>query len=66
MSGFLRCRLATTSELNDITDPINTDIGKQQGCQVYDTTADIPLWAVGTGAGDVWVNGVGTTTRTPV
>jgi hypothetical protein len=66
MSGFLRCRLATAAEFDDITDPINTDIGKQQGCQCYDTTNDVPVWSTGTGAGDVWVNGVGTTVRTPV
>jgi hypothetical protein len=66
MSGFLRCRTATAAEFDDITDPINTDIGKQQGCQCYDLTNDVPVWSTGTGAGDVWVNGVGTTVRTPV
>ena len=66
MSGFTRMRTATAAEFDDITDPINTDIGKQQGCQCYDLTNDVPVWSTGTGAGDVWVNGVGTTVRTPV
>lgn len=56
---------ATTAELDDIADAINTGAAKVQGYQVYNTTTDNPCWAVGAADGDIWVDGAGTTVHTP-
>ena len=56
---------ATGVELADISDAINTT-AKVQRKQVWDTTADKPLWAAGTLAADVWKDATGATVRTPV
>lgn len=67
MNGnYLQLATATTVQLEDITNAINTDAGKVQGAVVYNSTTDNPVYAVGSGDGDVWVDGAGTTVHTPV
>ena len=57
---------ATDTELDDITDAINTSPRKEQGTVVYNTTTDNPVYATGNTDGAVWVDGAGTTVNTPV
>lgn len=57
---------STTTALADITDAINTGAAKVAGYQVFNTTTNTPVWAVGDTDGAVWVDGVGTTAHTPV
>jgi len=57
--------IATTAELADITDPINT-VNKAAGLQVFNTSTNKPVWSSGATAGAVWVNSGGTTEHTPV
>ncbi len=57
---------ATTTELEQDTDPINTDPAKVLGYQVFNSTTGIPVWAAGSGDTDVWVNATGATAHTPV
>lgn len=59
-------RTATTAELADITDAINTDAYKVQGSKVYNTTTDQPVYAAGDTDGAVWNDAVGTLAHTPV
>jgi hypothetical protein len=66
VSGYLQPMLATDAELDDITDAINTDPGKRQGSMIYNSSQDIPVWAVGNADGDLWVDGTGATVNTPV
>lgn len=61
-----RVIIATTTQLEDITDPINTSDDKIQGYGVYNETTAIPLWAVGNADGSVWINATGATVHTPV
>lgn len=56
---------ASTANLTDISNAINTT-GKFAGKQVWDSTANVPLWASGSTAGSVWIDGSGTTVVTPV
>ena len=56
---------ATSAELNDIADPINT-AGKFAGRRVFNTTTNTPVYATGTATNDVWVDGTGATAHTPV
>ena len=56
---------ASTANLTDISNAINTT-GKFAGKQVWDSTANVPLWAAGATAGDVWIDGTGATVVTPV
>ena len=56
---------ATTTQLADISDPINTD-DKSLGRLVYNSTTNRPVWSGGTSAGDVWRFADGTTAHTPV
>ncbi len=57
---------ATTTELEQDTDPINTDPAKVQGYMVYNTTTGIPYWADGPGDADTWSNATGAVVHTPV
>lgn len=66
IGGYFKPAQATDTELNDITDAINTDAGKEQGVMVYNTTTDNPVYAVGNADGSVWVDGAGATVNTPV
>jgi len=56
---------ATTAELADITDDINT-LDKYTGKSVFNTTTGSPVWAGGDTAAAVWVNATGATAHTPV
>ena len=66
VQGYLQSALVTDAELNDITDVVNTDAGKSQGAQLFNSSQNVPVWAVGNADGDVWVDGAGTTVNTPV
>lgn len=55
---------ATAAALGDLTNAINTT-GKFAGKQVWDSTNNVPLWAKGSTAGAVWIDGAGTTIITP-
>ncbi len=66
VTGFLQTTTVTDALLNDITDPVNTNADKIQGAQLYNSSQDVPVWAVGAADGDVWVDGAGTTVNTPV
>jgi hypothetical protein len=57
--------LSSTGELDDITSDINT-FGKYEGKMQFNQTSNKPVYAVGSAAGDVWVDGAGTTINTPV
>jgi len=55
----------TQTNLIAIGNSINTT-GKYAGRQVWDSTNLQPVWASGTTAGSVWVDGAGLTVHTPV
>lgn len=55
----------TTVELADITNAVNTTNAKQAGFMVWNLTLNRPLWAVGSGDSDVWVDSTGSTVVTP-
>jgi len=57
---------ATTTELADITDAINTGARKVAGFEVFNTTTSIVVWAVGAADGSLWLNATGATAHTPV
>ena len=52
------------ADLGAIANAINTT-GKFAGKQVWDSTNNVPLWAKGSTAGAVWIDGAGTTVITP-
>jgi hypothetical protein len=56
----------TTTELEDITDPVNTSVAKHAGYMVWNSTTENPVWAVGSADGDLWVDATGATAHTPV
>lgn len=56
---------ASTADLIDISNPINTDF-KRLGKMVYSSGVNKPVWADGPTAGAVWVNATGATQHTPV
>lgn len=55
----------TTAELADISDTANTSVAKQAGHMVWNSDLTKPLWAVGSGDSDIWVDAAGTTVHTP-
>jgi hypothetical protein len=55
----------TDAELNDINDPINTQ-NKWLGKQVYNSTANKPVYAITANPNGQWRDGAGTATNTPV
>lgn len=65
-SAYFQLPTYTDTELNAIANAVNTDAGKIQGAMVYNTTQDVPVYAVGDTDGAVWVDGAGTTINTPV
>lgn len=60
-----RVQTATTAQLEDDANPINT-VRKKVGSSVFNTTTNRPVWSTGVLAGDVWVFSDGTTAHTPV
>ncbi len=66
MAGFIQFPTFTDAELNAIANAVNTTAAKVQGAQAYNSTQDVPVWAVGAADGSVWVDGAGTTVNTPV
>jgi len=56
---------STTAALAAIGNAINT-AGKYAGKMLFNTTTSKPVWAVGSTAGSVWVDGTGATVHTPV
>ena len=58
----------TTTNLTDITHPINTSVNKTEGFEVFDVTADIPMYATGASDNSTWVGekAGSTVTITPV
>ena len=54
-----------TTSLNDITNIANTSQAKQAGFVVWNNTLNRPVWAVGAGDSDIWVDANGTTVHTP-
>lgn len=65
-TGAINVVTATTTQLADVTDAINTDARKIAGFQVFNTATSKPLWAVGNTDGAVWVDATGTTAINPV
>ncbi len=63
---YIHHRSATDAELNAIGNAVNTDPGKIQSAQVYNTSQNRPVYAVGNANGDVWVDGGGVTRNTPL
>lgn len=63
--GGSRPGTATTAQLEDISDPINTD-GKWEGKPVFNSTTNIPVWAATSAAGGAWVDSTGAVDHTPV
>ena len=55
-----------TTNLTDITNAINTDVYKEVGFMVFNTTTNKPVWAIGSADGDVWKDATGATAHTPV
>lgn len=56
---------ATTAELEDIADPVNTD-STYSWKQVINATTGKPVWKIATGAAAVWKDATGATVHTPV
>ena len=54
----------TSTQLNDIGGAINTS-GKYAGRKVWNSTVGYFVYAVGSAAADVWVDGSGVTVNTP-
>ena len=57
---------ATTAELVDISNVVNTSSDKEHGFRVFNTTTSIPVYALGDADGDVWTDSTGVTVHTPV
>ena len=57
---------ATSAELDDISNAINTSASKTAGYEVFNTTTGRPVWATGATAGSVWNFADGTVAHTPV
>ena len=55
-----------TAQLADITHEANISQAKVAGQMVWNYTIDRPVWAVGSGDSDIWVDAAGSTVHTPV
>lgn len=62
--GYIQLRTATTTQIADATDPVNTS-GKAAGTIVFNTTLGTLKIATGASATSTWVNADGTTAVTP-
>jgi hypothetical protein len=63
---YMRPQVVTSTNLNDITHAVNTSNGKKNGVMVYNTTTDMPVWAISNTDGAVWKDAQGNTVHTPV
>ena len=63
-TGYIQLRTATTTQIADIADPVNT-VGKAAGTIVFNTTLGTLKIATGATAASTWVNADGTTAVTP-
>jgi len=57
---------ATTTQLEDNTDAINTNVAKVLGYAVLNTTTGVIVFAEGNGDSDIWDFYNGNTAHTPV
>jgi hypothetical protein len=64
-SRGIRTRSYTSAELNALANAVNTT-DKVAGKQVWNSTVSKPVWAAGSTAAALWVDGSGTTINTPV
>ena len=55
---------STTAALDAVGNAINTS-GKYEGRELWNATTDNPVYAVGSAAADIWVDGAGTTVHSP-
>ena len=55
----------TTTQLEDVTDIVNTEAHKVVGTCAFNSTTNKPVWAAGTADNSVWVGGDGATLHTP-
>jgi len=63
-AGYIQLRTATTAQIADATDSVNTS-GKAAGTIVFNTTLGTLKIATGATATSTWVNADGTTAVTP-
>jgi len=56
----------TSTELNDVSDLVNTSERKVAGFTIFNSTTGHLVTAAGPDANDVWVDGSGNTINTPV
>ena len=63
-AGYVQLRTATTAQIADAADPVNTS-GKAAGTIVFNTTLSTLKIATGATATSTWVNADGTTAVTP-
>ncbi len=63
-AGYIQLRTATTAQIANIADPVNT-AGKAAGTIVFNTTLGTLKIATGATAASTWVNADGTTAVTP-
>jgi len=66
LAGTVILQNFTDAQLNDNGNSVNTNDGKAAGAMVFNSTQGHAVTAQGSGSGDVWNDGVGTTTNTPV
>jgi hypothetical protein len=63
-AGYIQLRTATTAQIADATNSVNT-VGKAAGTIVFNTTLGTLKIATGATAVSTWVNADGTTAVTP-
>jgi hypothetical protein len=63
-AGYIQLRTATTAQIADIANAVNTT-GKAAGTIVFNTTLGTLKIATGANANSTWVNADGTTAVTP-
>lgn len=63
-AGYIQIRTATTAQIADATDSVNTS-GKAAGTIVFNTSLSTLKIATGATATSTWVNADGTTAVTP-
>ena len=56
----------TSSELNDISNIVNTDRDKVNGSMVYNSTTSQPLWSFGADDASTWRDAQAVVVNTPV